>query len=170
MKINPKEFYDMLYKKLESVTPLEVDCGKLCNGACCEVTDEITGMYLFPFEECEYNPLPKWSKIYDTDFEWKSGKMAPLFTCDGTCERDKRPLSCRIFPLVPYVHPGERMRIIMDPRGKGICPLASVMDIDDLDSQFVKQVYEAMLLCMKVKECREFIYAMADSLDDEKTL
>ena len=170
MKINPKEFYDLLYKKLERVTPLEVDCGKLCGGACCEVTDEITGMYLFPFEECEYNPPAKWSKIYDTDFEWKEGKTASLFTCDGSCERDKRPLSCRIFPLVPYVHRGEKMRLIMDPRGKGICPLASVMEIKDLDAQFVKQVYEAMLLCMKIKECREFIYALTESIDEEKTI
>ncbi len=166
MKINVDEFYDLVYKTLGSKTPLKVDCGKLCNGACCEVTDEITGMYLFPCEDIRYKKLPSWAKIYVTDFEWRAGETNLLFTCDGTCDRDRRPLSCRIFPLVPYAHKGEKMRLIMDPRGKGICPLASAIKIEDLDNSFVKSVYAAMKLCMKVKECREFIYAQSETLDE----
>lgn len=165
-KIDAKAFYEKLYKIIGDVTPLDVDCGKLCNGACCEVTDEITGMYLFPYENVMYKDMPEWGKIYDIDFTYDGGKSVDLFTCTGKCERKRRPLSCRIFPLTPYAHRGEKLKIIMDVRGKGMCPLATAMKIDDLSPLFVEKVTEAMELCMHVKQTREFIYALTASLDE----
>ena len=38
------------YSQLRKVTPLDFDCGKICNGKCCK-GDEKTGMILFPGEE-----------------------------------------------------------------------------------------------------------------------
>ena len=38
------------YSQLRKVTPLNFDCGKICNGKCCK-GDEKTGMILFPGEE-----------------------------------------------------------------------------------------------------------------------
>lgn len=166
LKISAIDFYRYIYGILGTLTPLKADCGRLCSGACCAVTDEITGMYLFPFENEMYPAVPQWGKIYDTDFKYGENKYVDLFTCDGTCERSLRPLSCRIFPLVPYVHRGEKLSIIMDPRGKGLCPLASAADISDLDKDFVKAVKRAMLICMQVRECREFIYALTESIDE----
>ncbi len=166
MKINAEKFYSSIYKIIGDSTPLKIDCGKICNGACCEVTDEITGMYLFPFEEVKYINMPSWGKIYDTDFCYKKGKEVLLFTCTGKCEREKRPLSCRIFPLAPYVSKDNEFNIIIDPRAKGLCPLASVMDIKDLDKLFVKRVSKALSLCMKVRECREFMYAQSRLFDE----
>ena len=113
--IKPKDFYEAINKIIGDETPLEVDCGKLCDGACCAVTDEITGMYLFPFEIEMYKKMPHWAKVYDTDFTYGE-KEAELFTCTGKCDRNKRPLSCRIFPLVPYAHRGEKLAIKMDAR------------------------------------------------------
>jgi len=167
MKVNvsAKEFYSTVYALIGSKTPIKADCGKLCGGKCCEVTDEITGMYLFPFEERMYKDLPNWAKIYDTDFSYGNEKYVDLFTCNGHCERDKRPLSCRIFPLAPYKKSGGKLEIIMDPRGKGLCPLASVMDISDLDKEFTEAVHRAMLLCIKEENCREFIHALSESFD-----
>lgn len=168
LTLNKKDFYTKLYKLLEDVTPLTVDCGQLCNGACCALTDEITGMYLFPGEEVMYNPMPSWGELHDIDFTYDGGKPISLFTCPGTCDRKLRPLSCRIFPLVPYAKRGGELEIRMDIRGKGMCPLATAMKIEDLDSLFVERVTTAMNLCMKVRETREFIYSLSQSIDELK--
>lgn len=166
--LDKKAFYTKLYKMLEDITPLSVDCGELCDGACCAVTDEITGMYLFPGEEVLYKNLPEWAEIHDTDFTYDGGKEINLFTCTGTCDRRKRPLSCRIFPLVPYAKRGEDLKIVMDVRGRGMCPLATAMKVEDLSPEFVQAVTKAMKMCMLVRETREFLYALSDSLDEIK--
>ncbi len=165
MKLSPQKFYSSIYSVIGDKTPINADCGKLCQKACCAVTDEITGMYLFPKEETMYNPVPEWGKIYDTDFEYTHEKYADLFTCDGHCERGKRPLACRIFPLVPYIKDG-KLQVIIDPRGRGICPLASVMKKEELSAEFVKRVEKAMKMCVAVKETREFITALSKELDE----
>ena len=42
-------------KRLEEVTPLKSDCGRVCGAACCRpVQGEETGMLLFPGEEAFY--------------------------------------------------------------------------------------------------------------------
>ena len=38
------------YSVLRKTTPLDFDCGKICNGKCCK-GDENTGMIIFPGEE-----------------------------------------------------------------------------------------------------------------------
>lgn len=169
LAINKKHFYNKIYKMLDSVTPLRIDCGQLCDGACCKVTDEITGMYLFPGENVMYEPMPSWGEIHEIDFTYDGGKSVDLFTCIGTCDRLLRPLSCRIFPLVPYAKRGEGLQILMDVRGKGMCPLATAMKIEDLDSEFVEKVTLAMQLCMKVRQIREFIYSLSESIDEIET-
>ncbi len=166
VKLDKKMFYNNLYNMLRDVTPLRVDCGKLCNGACCAVTDEITGMYLFPGEKVMYDPCPSWAEFFDVDFTYNGGKKVKLITCPGTCDRDLRPLSCRIFPLVPYAKRGEKLKIIMDVRGKGLCPLATAMKTSDLNPLFVERVKRAMEICMKIRETREFIYSLSESLDE----
>ena len=165
-KIDKKAFYTKLYKMLDDITPLTVDCGQLCEGACCAVTDEITGMYLFPGEEVMYKPLPEWAEIHDTDFTYDGGKEVKLLTCPGTCDRKLRPLSCRIFPLVPYVKRGGNLEIVMDVRGKGMCPLATAMKKEDLSPDFVEAVTKVMQICMLPHQTREFLYALSDSLDE----
>ncbi len=165
VKMTKEGFYNAVYSILGDVTPLKVDCGQLCNGACCEVSDEITGMYLFPGEEVMYKSMPQWGEIYDTDFSY-NGKYVDLFTCTGKCDRERRPLSCRIFPLVPYVKRGGKMEIRMDIRGRGMCPLATAMRVEDLSPKFVSKVTATMKLCMANPETREFLYALSESLDE----
>ena len=113
-----------------------------------------------------YKPLPQWAEIRDTDFTYDGGKAVNLITCPGKCDRHLRPLSCRIFPLVPYVKRGGKMEIVMDVRGKGMCPLATAMKIEDLSPDFVDAVAKAMKMCMLVREPREFLYALSESLDE----
>ena len=112
-----------------------------------------------------YKPMPSWGEIHDIDFTYDNGKYIGLFTCNGSCDRRLRPLSCRIFPLVPYAKRGEKLQIKMDIRGRGMCPLATAMRIEDLSPHFVKKVTVAMRICMEVRETREFIYALSESLD-----
>ena len=166
MKMSPKKFSAQIYAIIGKHTPIDADCGKLCNCACCAVTDEITGMYLFPCENKMYEKMPAWGKIYDTDFTYGNNKYADLFTCTGSCERNRRPLSCRIFPLTPYIDKDGKLEIIIDPRGKGICPIASVIKKEELSPAFVKSVERAMKICAAVRPVREFIYALSRSIDE----
>lgn len=168
IEISPKELYSAAAAMLKNETPLKINCGRLCKNACCAVTEEITGMYLFPREEEMYRPVPLWGRIYGTDFEYKNGRLAKLFTCGGKCDRNRRPLACMIFPLVPYARRGEKMKIIMDPRGRGMCPLARAMSINDLEPSFVKAVHRSMKLLTANSECMEFIYSLSEILDEEK--
>ena len=104
------------YKILENETPLNFDCGKICNGKCCK-GDENTGMLLFPGEE----------KLIDKNIIITVAENGDkIAVCNGTCDRTKRPLSCRIYPFFPLVKElGERKRvkIIFDLRAD--CPLSS---------------------------------------------
>lgn len=145
--MNCKDFYSYIYRLTENVTPLPVDCGELCNGNCCKGDDD-TGMYLFPGEKVMYENLPDWAKIRKCGFTFGVHKV-DFISCTGNCDRSLRPLACRIFPLFPFIDISGELHIIMDPRGKGICPLARAMDIKDLDPKFVSTVQYISRLMMK---------------------
>ena len=84
-----------IYKILHNITPIKTDCGSLCDGECCK-GDNTTGMILFPGEE-EFFFNKSGFKVIKTDV----GKN--IVVCAGKCDRKLRPISCRIFPLVPIV-------------------------------------------------------------------
>ncbi|MBR1584785.1 MAG: hypothetical protein IJ662_04525 [Clostridia bacterium] len=103
-------------KLLENITPLKTDCGRYCGGACCQSDEDGQGgMLLFPEEEKLYTPLPAGFALTQDDAVLPG---AWLLTCDGACNRADRPLSCRLFPLLPTAK-GCRM----DRRGWAVCPL-----------------------------------------------
>ena len=103
-------------KLLEALTPLRQDCGRYCGGACCQSDEDGQGgMLLFPGEEKLYEPLPKGFEIIPDRTVVPDGK---LLICAGTCDRAARPLSCRLFPLLPS-RKGPRM----DRRAWAVCPL-----------------------------------------------
>lgn len=145
--LNCKDFYSYIYRLTDNVTPLPVDCGQLCDGSCCK-GDEDTGMYLFPGEKVMYENLPDWAKIRKSGLLFGSKKV-DFFTCPGSCDRKLRPLACRIFPLFPFIDISGNLEIIMDPRGKGLCPLAKAMKVSDLDPIFVDTVTYISKLMMK---------------------
>lgn len=103
------------YSVLRKTTPLSFDCGKICNGKCCK-GDEKTGMILFPGEE----------NLVDPDIKIMENAYGDhVAICDGTCDRNKRPLSCRIYPLFPLLteENGEaEIKVVFDYRAD--CPLA----------------------------------------------
>lgn len=104
------------YSLLRKRTPLNFDCGKICDGKCCK-GDENTGMLLFPGEE----------KLVDENIKIKELENGfKLAVCNGTCDRNKRPLACRIYPLFPYFtkeDEKEIIKVIIDIRND--CPIAN---------------------------------------------
>ena len=101
---------------LNSVTPLNGDCGRYCGGACCQSDEDGQGgMLLFPGEEKLYDPLPPGFQISRDDGVLPG---ALLITCAGRCDRARRPLACRLFPLLPT-----RKGCRMDRRAWAVCPL-----------------------------------------------
>lgn len=161
MKIT--EFYREINRVIGDLTPIGVDCGQLCNGACCEGDDE-TGMYLFPGEERMYEGDDGWFEIMESDFEY-AGKNAKLFVCKEPCDREKRPLGCRIFPLLPYINVQGEMSVILDPRGKGLCPLC-IMDKEHLDREFCEKVEYIGRVMMRFDETREYLFALSRLADE----
>ena len=101
---------------LESLTPLKRDCGRSCGAACCQSDEDGQGgMLLFPGEEKLYASLPMGWTIEPNHAVIPNGL---LLICDGHCDRSMRPLSCRLFPLLP-TRTGARM----DRRAWAVCPL-----------------------------------------------
>ncbi|MCL4440823.1 MAG: hypothetical protein M1609_09625 [Firmicutes bacterium] len=101
--------YQYLYNLTGAVTPLETDCGLLCSSICCRRDRKNTlGIYLFPGEEIMLPPDESWIERelhnpaeYDFPDNWK--EPVHFIKCTSPCPREKRPLSCRFFPLAPHL-------------------------------------------------------------------
>ena len=147
--------YTALYAKafriLDSYTPLRVDCGCLCNAACCK-GDGQTGMRLFPHEP---TTLPV--------IELEDGGR--LVVCDGTCNREERPLGCRIFPFFPTVDARKRIFVEPDDRGRRLCPLLSHSDELVFDKRFFKALKKVGRLLARDEECLAFLREVTAEID-----
>lgn len=169
-----KPLYELIYTKLNKVTPLRRDCGLLCARACCQGSDhETLGMYLFPGEEVMFagnKYAEDYFKIIQTDLEIlsKSGKRKKvlLLTCEGQCDRNLRPLACRLFPLIPYLNEKDILKVKIDPRAKGICPLTQGEDTAATTKQFLSRVRKASQLLAKDEEVKDFIKTLSLLLDE----
>lgn len=160
-----EELYKEAYRLLEEVTPLKADCGQACGKACCD-GDEDTGMYLFPGEECMYKKLPVNFRIEKTDFCCGEGKNALILLCDPPCDRGLRPLACRIFPLLPYIDVYGNMKIIMDPRGRSICPLVRCVEPEDLSTDFYERTGRIFKVLIRSEEIYEFLFELSRQIDE----
>lgn len=118
------------YSVLRKTTPLDFDCGEICNGKCCK-GDEKTGMLLFPGEEKLIDPD---INIIETENGYK------LAVCNGTCDRNRRPLSCRIYPLFPVMTEEDEndIKVLFDYRAD--CPLAVQGSDYKFNKRFIKGV------------------------------
>lgn len=150
-----KTDYEKMYKKIFDIigdlTPLTVDCGVLCEGACCK-GDEQTGMRLFPHEE---------SSLDITEIE--SGER--LAVCNGSCDRSQRPLACRIFPFFPTIDEKGKIFVEPDYRAFRLCPLLSHSDEIVFDPKFFKALKKVGKILAKDEECREYLYKITKEID-----
>ncbi len=143
------------YKLLNNLTPLKTDCGKLCGGECCKGDSDI-GMLLFPGEE----ELLKGADGFNFN---KTDDGKNIVVCSSQCDRNLRPLSCRIFPLFPLLVDG-RIYLFDDPRAKGICPL--LYDEIMIDKKFEKAVIKVGKLLCKNEETKQFLLEVTDEIND----
>lgn len=157
------KFYRHLYRLLEQSTPIGTDCGALCGAACCQ-GDADSGMYLFPFEEQMYNGTENWMQIKDSDWFFE-GKPVKILICTGRCDRRKRPLSCRIFPLMWY-----RGALCADPRAIPLCPLAAGASWKDYDPAFLQNVRRVFRALQKVRVTRAYVQATGLLIDELEQL
>ena len=149
-------------EKLNSVTPMKTDCGRVCGARCCSPLEgEETGMMLFPGEAEAYAGKPGWI-IRDTP----RGQLA---VCPGTCERAERPLACRLFPLLPLPRKDGGIRVVTDERAKAVCPLAG-QGISAVDPLFAEAVREAGALLAGDEEQAAFLRELAAEQEELKEL
>lgn len=170
--MNYKDFYSEIYRLTDKVTPLQIDCGGLCDGSCCK-GDDNTGMYLFPGESVMYGNSPDWAIIRKCGLKLASYQVE-FISCNGSCDRTLRPLACRIFPLFPYIDLSGDLNIIMDPRGKSICPLVRANMISDIDKRFVDMVKYVSKIMIKNSLLYSYLFDLSrftgQYLSDIKTL
>lgn len=167
-----KDVYTWAYKVFENLTPIPVDCGMLCNAACCHDTfgdENEAGMYLYYGEEVMLKDFCD-IRIENSDFKYGENEknIAKIAICNGTCDRRFRPLSCRIFPLIPYKKENTPLTVIIDPRAKSMCPLSKAFTIDDFDERFTEAVLYVFNVLIKEKHIKEFVTEQSYLLDEYK--
>ena len=149
-------------EKLNQATPLKKDCGRVCGARCCRPMEgEETGMMLFPGEAEAYAGKPGW-KVRKT-------ARGDLVVCPGSCRREERPLSCRLFPLLPVIDDGGAIRVVTDLRAKAVCPLAR-QGKSTMDPAFIDAVREAGELLARSDEQAVFLDLLADEQEQLKEL
>ena len=147
--------YNKMYKKIFNIlgelTPLKADCGQLCGCACCKGDDK-TGMRLFPHEESALNIIEASSNVR-------------LAVCNGTCDRNKRPLACRIFPFFPTVDEKGKVYVELDYRAANLCPMVEHCDEIIFDKRFLRAVKRVGKILAKDDECRKFLFESTKEID-----
>lgn len=145
----------------DDLTPLSTDCGRLCAGRCCQPMEgENTGMLLFPGEADYYDDLPGY-RVQQTP----SGL---LLTCPGHCQREDRPLSCRLFPLLPLLR-ADGVKVATDLRAKPVCPLAR-QGKSGLRQDFVEAVRACGQILCSDEQQRCFLQQLTAQQDDLRAL
>ena len=148
---------DTARKLLENVTPLKTDCGRVCGGACCRSMEgEMTGMLLFPGEEDFYEEAE--------GFSMQPVPGGLLLICSGRCQRSQRPLSCRLFPLLPLLR-DDGVHVAVDARSRAVCPL-SRHGKDGLDPAFVAAVKQVGELLAQDEAQAAFLRQLTEEHDE----
>ena len=170
--VDYRNIYQKAYSIVGDKTPLNTDCGVLCNKICCEneYADDDRGMFLFPGEERMYDDLPDWVVLKPTGIEYSPDKNITLAVCNGKCDRERRPFACRIFPLAGVINKENELKIIMDNRGKSMCPIAFAMQVDEIDISFVKSVTKALKYLLPFREIKAFLQYTDELINEDETI
>jgi hypothetical protein len=161
MKNNFKSGLQKALDELENITPLKpFNCGKLCSARCCSGGDN-DGMGLFPGEK---ELLESSTDFEINDSEGNFGE--PVVVCRGGCDRRKRPLACRIFPLFPLAVERENEIVIVpvpDPRA-GMCPLLRCPE--KIDRRFYRAVRCAGEYLLRDEDSRKYLLELSSEITD----
>lgn len=146
-----KRTYEAIYRLLDRVSPVNYDCGELCNAACCNCgnDDEDLGIYLLPGEDKVHKRDSDWltwsaenAEDYEFPESWKGKVYFVRCKTPPICPRKKRPIQCRTFPLTPHIdEDGELSLILNDSELPYACPL--IDDEIELEPAFIQATYTA---------------------------
>lgn len=156
---------------LEEQTPLKMDCGKLCDGACCK-DDETSenGMLLYPYEDRFYRkPIAGFAyRLCDDDTLFKGGKR---LVCEGDCPREARPLRCRIFPLrikiVEQPDHSLKAKAELEPAAWAVCPLCE-QGMSALSQDFIAKTEQAGDEMLKQLDLAQALFREQDIIDQAR--
>ncbi len=168
-----KETFEKVYSILGVVTPEDFDCGSICGQACCRAidTDPNSGMILLPGEDSVHeltDPWLSWEDINPEDIGYPEGEKPPVqlwfVKCKGPehCKRSKRPIQCRIFPLLPRILKNGKLKIERNNMELPYsCPI-----IDGnaaIKPEFEEAVKEAFTILLADKDIWDFVkYCYSD--------
>lgn len=168
-----KEMIEKIHEKLNKVSPVDYDCGKLCGEICCVYDSESYAnddliLYLLPGEELiyennEYFEL-KHFNINEINYphSWKNGVYTVKCKKPPHCIRDIRPIQCRTFPLIPHISKDNHFYLIFDDSQYPYrCPLIS--DDIKLNDDFIDETYKVWRLLLK----NHLVYDLVD-MDSRK--
>ena len=145
-----KREYQAIYRLLDRVSPIEGYCGMLCGCACCVTEgEEEMGIYLLPGEDKLHSRHDDWltwtderAEDYEFPESWKG--VVHFVRCKEPphCPREKRPIQCRTFPLVPHLDEDDELTLVYnDMELPYACPL--IEEEIPLTERFVQATYTA---------------------------
>ena len=147
-----KRTIQKIYQRLDEVTPVDFDCGKLCGEVCCvydadETQTEELVLYLLPGEELMYEDSPDFELYYMDSSEiryphsWKDNIYLVKCKNPPRCDRSIRPIQCRTFPLVPHISKNGEFHLVLDETEFPYeCPI--IRDHIKLNENFINVTYE----------------------------
>lgn len=147
-----KRTIQKIYQRLDEVTPVNFDCGKLCGEVCCvydadETHTEELVLYLLPGEELMYEDSPDFELYYMDSSEiryphsWKDNIYLVKCKNPPRCDRSIRPIQCRTFPLVPHISKNGEFHLVLDETEFPYeCPI--IRDHIKLNENFINVTYE----------------------------
>ena len=107
-----------------------------------------------------------WYEIKDSNILLESGYAIKLLVCQGFCPREMRPLSCRIFPLIPYINESGRVEFRLDLRSLGICTIVYDPRENTVEEEFIETLYSAFPPLLKNDDAIEFIEILSRQYDE----
>ena len=153
MEISAKEMkksIEKIYERLDEVSPVDFDCGKLCGEVCCMDVSEDEGelvLYLLPGEELMYEDTDEFELYYMDSSEikyphsWKGRIYLVKCVNPPRCDRSIRPIQCRTFPLIPHITRDGGFHLVLDDTEFPYqCPIVS--DHIRLNDDFLEVTYE----------------------------
>ena len=147
-----KESIRKIYQKLDEVSPVDFDCGQLCNSVCCaydedDYRNKDLVLYLLPGEELMYDDSDYFDLYYvnpkelDYPYTWTDDVWIVECRNPPACDRSIRPIQCRTFPLIPHISKDGKLHLILDETEFPYeCPI--IRDNIKLNENFIKVTYE----------------------------
>ena len=155
--MNRLRLYKRAYRLLEEPIYSGGDCGTFCGKKCC-VGEKGWGIYLLPGED-----VLVLSNMFRIEKHRRRIYIVPdsvqylyFAYCNQSCAhsegmRDRRPLQCRTYPLMPYLTENGHLLFLKNPIGD--CPFPMEM----LNPQFIKRCFMAWKLLLRIPEVKELL-------------